>query len=231
MNNLDEIISKIEKQMDDKERTREIAIRYSRNIIITCRKSMQHLHQGHFREAEDMLRRSSATLKELFDTTRAYPDLTNAGFVENAAQEFVEAQCLINILQGKDLPDPDSIQTSYSSYLEGLCDVVGELRRKALDTILNGDPKEAYQYLKIMEEIYDSILRFDYPSSLIPIKRKQDIARSLIEKTRGEMAVASCEQRIEYRTEEFRKLVNEMNEEKAHRAEQKKQELDIDRVW
>lgn len=232
MNNLDVIINKIEKQMDDKDQKREVALRYSRNIIITSRKSMQHLHQGHFREAEDFLLLSSATLKELYDATKAYPDLATAGFVENAAQEFVEAQCLLNILQNKDLPDPDTIQTTYSAYLKGLCDVVGELRRKALDTILNGEAlKEAYHYLTIMEDIYDSILRFDYPSSLIPIKRKQDIARSLIEKTRGEMTVASCEQRIEHQTEGFRKLADEMNKEEAHLNEQKKQELNIDRVW
>lgn len=230
MNNLDVIINKIEKQIDDKEKKREFAIRYSRNIIISSRKSMQHLHQGHFREAEDLLLMSSTTLKELYDAIKAYPDLGTAGFVENAAQEFVEAQCLLNILQDKDLPDPDTIQTTYTSYLEGLCDVIGELRRKALDTILNGEFKEAYHYLTIMEEIYDAILRFDYPSSLVPIKRKQDIARSLIEKTRGEMTVASCEQRIEYRTEEFRKLADETNKDKEQHAEQKKQELDLDRV-
>ena len=231
MNTLNDIINKIEKQIDDKDKAREIALRYSRNIIINCRKSMQHLHQDHFKEAEELLRKASATLSELRDILKAYPDLINAGFVENASQEFVEAHCLTNILKGEELPDPDSLQVTYTSYLLGLCDVIGELRRKALDTILDGEPKEAHQYLAIMEDIYDAILRFDYPSSLVPIKRKQDIARNLVEKTRGELAVASCEQRIEYRTDEFRGLLDEMNKEKADHAKRKKQDLDIDRIW
>jgi len=231
MNNLEDIINRIEKEIDDKEKVREIALRFSRTIIINCRKSIQHLHQGHFKEAENLMRNASAQLTELYDATEKYPDLSNAGFVENAAQELVEANCFYNILQDKDLPDPQVLQTTSTAYLLGLCDLIGELRRKSLDTILNSEPKEAYQYLVIMEEIYDAILRFDYPSSLVPIKRKQDISRSLIEKTRGELAVASCEQRIEHRTDEFRGLVDEMNKEKSQRAKQKKEDLDIDRIW
>ena len=62
-----------------------------------------------------------------------------------------------------------------------------------------------------MEDIYGAILRFDYPSGLIPIKKKQDMVRGLIEKTRGELAVASCERRIEYKTDEFRGILDEMS--------------------
>jgi len=42
-----------------------------------------------------------------------------------------------------------------------------------------------------MEEIYDQLMRFDHPSAIVPIRRKQDVARTLIEKTRGEIAVAT----------------------------------------
>lgn len=232
MDNLEGIIDKIEKQINDKDQAREKALRYSRTIIINCRKAIQRIHQQQLDESQVLIKKASASLAELYDSTKNYPDLYNAGFVENAAQEFVEAHCLYNILQGKDLPDPDTIQTTYTSYLTGLCDVVGELRRKALDTVLQGEHKEALQYLHIMEEIYDAILRFDYPSSLVPIKRKQDIARSLIEKTRGELAVASCEQRIEYRTDEFRGLLDKIHKDSLQDTKKTKaRDLDIDRVW
>jgi len=42
-----------------------------------------------------------------------------------------------------------------------------------------------------MEEIFDVLIRFDYPTALVALKHKQDVARSLIEKTRGEVAVAT----------------------------------------
>ena len=93
----------------------------------------------------------------------------------------------------------------------GLCDLVGELRRTALDSIRAGKAKNADNYLDMMEEIYDVIIRFDYPSGLIPIKKKQDMVRNLIERTRGELAVASCERRIEYRTDEFRGMLDKID--------------------
>ena len=232
MNNLEGIINKIEQHIDDKDNIREKSLRLARNIIIHCRKAIQRMHQEEYSDAEKHLKNASALLAELYDTTRDHQDLFNAGHVENAAQEFVEAHCFYNILHKKDLPDPDDIQTTYLAYLNGLCDVVGELRRKALDSMLQGNAEVGQEYLHDMEEIYDAIIRFDYPSSLIPIKRKQDIARSLIEKTRGELVVANCEHRIEYRTDEFRGILDEMQKtKKLNNKTKKNQDLDIDRIW
>ena len=202
----------------------------SRDIIIGCRKAIQSLHRDLIEDAKRYIEQASAKLTDLYDVTRGYPDLFHAGFVENAAQEFVEAHCLYNIMLGEELPDPDTIQTTYSSYLMGLCDVVGELRRGALDFILEGEASKANEYLNHMDKIYDAIMSLDYPSGLIPIKRKQDIARGLIEKTRGELAVASCERRIGDKTHEFRGLLDKVNEKK--KVEKKEtMDIDIDKVW
>jgi len=232
MKNLGKIIDKIEKNIDDKDRIRERALRSSREIIIGCRKAIQCIHQELMKDSENYIKKASDKLLELYDMTANHTELYHAGFVENAAQEFVEAHCLYNIMQGKSLPDPDKIQTTYSAYLKGLCDVVGELRRKSLDSILAGESEKANDYLRLMEDIYSAIIRFDYPSGLIPIKKKQDMVRGIIEKTRGELAVASCERRIEYRTDEFRGVLDKINLKKKKRKTKKNDtDLDIDRVW
>ncbi len=232
MKDLEPIIDKIERYIDEKDQTREKSIRYSRNIIINCRKAIHNTHQHQFHEAEGYIRKASSTLKELITITKEYPDLTYAGFVENASQEYVEANCFYQLMQDNTLPDPDELNTSYTSYLQGIGDVVGELRRKTLDCILEGEPQEAQQYLSIMEEIYESINRFDYPSGLIPIKRKQDVARSLVEKTRGELAVASCEQRISEKTDEIKDTLGSLTDEnRGKRRKKRAGELDLDRVW
>ena len=84
----------------------------------------------------------------------------------------------------------------------------------------------------MMEHIYDVIIRFDYPSGLLPIKKKQDMVRGMIEKTRGELAVASCERRIEYRTSEFKGMIDKAsitNKKKSTKSDEK--DLDIDDIW
>jgi translin len=230
MKNLDKIVDKIEKSIDNKDKIREKALRSSREIIIGCRKAIQYIHQDLMNDAKTNIKQASVKLQELYNLTEDYPELYHAGFVENAAQELVEANCLYNIMKGKDLPDPDKLQTTYSSYLLGLCDLVGELRRTALDSIRSGKSKKADKCLNMMEEIYNVIIRFDYPSGLIPIKKKQDMVRGLIERTRGELAVASCERRIEYRTDEFRGMLDKVNKKKSKRKKEES-ELDIDDIW
>ncbi len=232
MKNLGKIVDKIEKSINGKDKIREQALRSSRDIIIACRKSIQLIHQNLMKDANNNIKKASSRLTELNELTKGYPELYHAGFVENAAQELVEAHCFYNIMRGKDLPDPDKIQTTYSSYLMGLCDLVGEIRRSALDSIRHGKAKKADKYLDMMEEIYDVIIRFDYPSGLIPIKKKQDMVRGMIEKTRGELAVASCERRIEYHTDEFRGILDKMNGDKNKASDKKKDgDLNIDNVW
>jgi translin len=234
MKNLDKIVNKIEKNIDGKDRIREQALRSSREIIISCRKAIQSVHQKKMKDAQNNIKKASSNLQTLYDLTKPHPELFHAGFVENAAQELVEASCLYNIMKGEELPDPDKLQTTYSSYLMGLCDLVGELRRTALDSIRKGESKKADEYLNMMEEIYDVIIRFDYPSGLLPIKKKQDMVRGLIERTRGELAVASCERRIEYRTSEFRGMLDRANGSKKKQKNVKDEEpneLDIDDIW
>lgn len=234
MKNLDKIVDKIEKSIDEKDQAREQALKSSREVIIGCRKAIQCMHQDLIKDAEKHIDKAYSELSSLYDVTKDHSDLYHAGFVENAAQEVVEAKCLLNIMRGTELPDPDEIKTTYSSYLLGLCDVVGELRRGALDFIRNGDNSKANEYLDMMEKIFDSIMRFDYPSALVPIRKKQDMIRGLIERTRGELAIASCESRIEYRTNEFRGLLDKINDKNKKRKTKKKgndEDLDIDKVW
>ena len=234
MKNLEGIIEKIDTHIGEKEKIREDALKYSRDIIISCRRGIQQLHRNQIQEAETYLKQASVKVAQLYDFTKGYPDLFHAGFVENASQEFVEVFCLYNIMKGEDLPDPDTIQTTYSSYLMGLCDVVGELRRGALDFMLDGNSIKAHEYLHHMDRIYDAIMSFDYPSALVPIKKKQDMVRGLIEKTRGELVVASCERRIGDKTNEFRGLLDEMNHEKpvvAKKKDDEDEDIDVDKIW
>jgi translin len=235
MKNLDGIIAKIENHIGQKEKIREDAYKTSREIIICCRKGIQRLHRKQMEEAESYMKQASAKLAQLYDITTGHADVFHTGFVENAAQEFVEIQCLYNIMKGGDLPDPDAIQTTYSAYLLGLCDVVGELRRGALDFMLEGNTTKANEYLGYMDRIYDAIMSFDYPSALVPIKKRQDMVRGLIEKTRGELVVSSVEQRIHEKTHEFHGLLDQVNEEKNNRKKKTDdtddEDIDIDKVW
>src|SRR5438046_6776651 len=84
----------------------------------------------------------------------------------------------------------------YTAYHHDLGDVVLELRRFSLEHLRREDIKLASAFLEKMERILDALMRFDYPTALVALKRKQHIARSLIEKIRGEVAVAARSQEL-----------------------------------
>jgi len=78
MKNLDKIVDKIEKSIDDKDKIREKALRFSREIIINCRKAIQCIHQNLMKEAKSNIKKASIKLQELYGLTENHPDLYHA---------------------------------------------------------------------------------------------------------------------------------------------------------
>jgi translin len=71
----------------------------------------------------------------------------------------------------------------------------------------DGEIEEAAADLAKMEAIFDALLRFDHPDAIVPLRHKQDVARGLLERTRGELAVAAHGTALERRLRELaRKL-------------------------
>ena len=111
--------------------------------------------------------------------------------MEGALQEVAEAAIVHSLLKGRPLPDPAALGVTSAAYLLGLGDAVGELRRLALDAMRDGDIDGAARRLEAMEDIFDALMRFDHPDAIVPLRHKQDVARGLLERTRGELAVAA----------------------------------------
>jgi translin len=108
----------------------------------------------------------------------------------DAFQEAVEAILLASISEGKPLPGPSEIGVDPEPYLLGLGDVVGEVRRRVLDRLGRDDLPGAEADLALMERLTRSLLRFDTTRAIVQLKPKQDTARTLLERTRGEVVMA-----------------------------------------
>ena len=88
------------------------------------------------------------------------------------------------------MPEPEELGITNEAYLLGIGDVIGEVRRMCVDSLRHGEMEKASKYLSTIEELYEFLMRFHYPAGMVAIKRKQDVARGVLEKTRGEIAVA-----------------------------------------
>ena len=228
MENIDSIMDAIEKYMDEKDELRERSIKSCRNIIRYSRKAIQKMHRNNNIEAANDLEKALAELTEISSLLGdKHEDLLYTGFMENAYKELSEGFCLLSILQGENLPRPEDLNVTPSSYLLALGDVVGELRRFVLDNIRNNRYEDAEKFFNNMERIYNSLLRFDYPSAMLSIKKVQDSCRYLIEKSRGDLTVALCNKKIEEKLKELEETEKEEKEE----GEKEIEDLNIDKVW
>ncbi len=204
---LEEIAREIESELDDKDSVREIAIKSSREIVRTASRIIMALHR---REGcSDSIRKIKEEVWHLRSLLlNEYPDLFYAGFVQNALQEYAEAMLLNAYLKGEELPGHRELNINPGAYLMGMGDFVGELRREVLESLRSGDFKTAEKNLHTMEKIYEILMQFNYPSGLVPIKQKQDMARALVEKTRGEITIATMNRNLE---EKIQNLLREQS--------------------
>ncbi|MDD1768658.1 MAG: hypothetical protein LUQ55_01590 [Methanomassiliicoccales archaeon] len=205
MKNLDEMANRMQIRLDEKDTVREIAIKSSRAVN---RLSSGIVHAIHRREeVGDLYSEALDEVHRLRSLLDDYPDIWSSGLVGDALAEMAEASILMSVADGRDLPDPDELNIPMGAYLMGFADSIGELRRFSLEALRSGDIDAATEYLEMMEDMFMVLMRFDYPDALVAIRRKQDIARSVLEKTRGEVAVAVNSKQLQDRIVElFRKL-------------------------
>lgn len=201
MKNLDDVMKKIEQVLNEKDDLREKALKKCRDIIRECRKGIKKVHNEDIEGARKNIKKAEKILAELKKEIEEHPDIMAAGYMENAMQEVAEAEVFLAIVEDKELPNPEDINVSYTSYLLGLADVVGELRRRGVYLLKDGSIEDVEKILAMMEEICDKLMEFDYPSGLLPIKRKQDVIKKILEKMRGEVAIFKKSKELENKIE------------------------------
>ncbi|MEP7135268.1 MAG: haloacid dehalogenase, partial [Chloroflexota bacterium] len=146
---------------------------------------------------------------KLHNELEGHPDLFFAGYTQDALKEFVEANVTCALIQNQPLLTPEELNVEESTYLNGLAEVVGELRRRTLDILRHGYSQEAERLLGYMDEIYSVLVTIDYPDAITNgLRRQTDLARGIIEKTRGDVTFSL---RGEDLTQAISKLSSQLN--------------------
>jgi translin len=131
-----------------------------------------------------------------------------SGLVDAAFQEYAEAQTLLSLVERNHFVSPDEINVNSVAFVLGLADVIGELRRRALDSLRKADVKTAEACLQLMEEIYVELMSMDEAYMLVPgLRRKSDVARHVIESTRGDITIEARRSSLEKCMKSLEKIV------------------------
>lgn len=186
--NVKTTLKKITLELDDVEHRREILIKGTRDVIIKCSKSIMALHRGRFEDAAKLVEEAQAELRSL--KTHVHEDLER--YLVNAEQELVEAYQLMRVYEKTSLAGIDDLNVATSSYLLGLLDCIGEIKRMIYDNLRTERTSDALNLFALMEDLYSSIYPFSVYDNIIPgIKRKLDVAKLLIENTRSTLTEES----------------------------------------
>ena len=194
MDTLKNIVEDIDDQIEDKDTVRELVMKSSRAIRRISKKVIQEIHRGN--ECREELQEALGEVSKIKSIVDDHPELYHAGFLRNGFQEFAEAHILWSMDNDEEPKTPEELDITPSSYVLGLADVVGELRRMVLDELAEGNVERARELHGKMEDIKNMLMEFEYPNALLPIKNKQDMARNLVEKTRGDIANSIRNERL-----------------------------------
>jgi translin len=183
--------------LDDRFKAREVGITGSRTVIRSSANAIRALHRGEWEVAARLVDAAATTLAEVVNALAPHPDILHAGFVADAAKEYAEAAICTALFQGETLPTPGALSLDAVPYLHGLGEAVGELRRRLLDCLRDGDLPTAEVCLVEMDDIVDLLAQLDYPDGMTNgLRRTTDVARALVERSRSDLTATAVQERL-----------------------------------
>lgn len=207
---LAEIVRRAVEELKAKERKREEIIDRARRARILSKKAIHLVHVGDLTQAQSMIEEARKLLLEIRPRLVEY-DLPLMEEIHEAEEEHAEASALYRLKMSGHLPAPEEVGVPLSAYILGVGDVVGELRREALDMLRVGEAEKAEEALELMERIYLELLSMEEASLLLKgLRRKLDVARVLIEETRGEITSEVARRRLSSSIEKLIERLDKM---------------------
>jgi translin len=211
MHKINDIADRIRKSFELRTSAREAALSQARTLTRHCANAIRAVHREDRQEAFANLSQAQTIAKDLKDHLQEYPDIYYAGYTQDALKEYAEASIVFGLTESDFLPEPEELGLEYATYLKGLAEAVGELRRRILDILRNGHSDEVEHYLNHMDDIFVVLTTMDFPDAITGgLRRWTDIARSLIEHTRGDVTLSVRHEQLEKSLSHLEKKLEEL---------------------
>ena len=182
LKNVKPSLNKIAKSLGEVQDAREFLLKNTREIIVLCSRSIIAVHKGDMKTGKSNLKQAETLLKKY--KKKATGDLRR--YITTPEQEFVEAAALIAIVEKKEIPTDKKLSVMPDSYVLGLLDCVGELKRMVFDKIRIGEIDEATRIFDVMENLYLNLYTFSmYDKVVKEARRKIDVNRILVDDVRS----------------------------------------------
>ena len=134
---------------------REEIIQLSREIITLSKQIIYAAQRNDLKEAGSVANTIKTKVRKLKKINiNADTNINSVAF-----QEYVEAIAFLEFVRNKRIPTRTSLGVSAEDYLSGLCDLTGELVRKAVYDVIHKKFDEAAKIKELVHDIYGEFLK------------------------------------------------------------------------
>ena len=201
---LSEIGIAVINELTDRNSDREQALSVSREVIRFSANAIRAVHRGAFDDAKELIKKGDARLRDADHIQRSSPSIFNAGFMNDARKEFTEANVTLAVISGADIPSINDLKVDAAAYINGMAEVIGELRRYILDALRRDAIDGCQEFMNIMDEMYGVLVTIDFPEGVTSgLRRNTDAMRGVLERTRGDLTMALRQHSLEARLAEW----------------------------
>ena len=188
---LDDLAESLRERFDAATQAREVGLSEGRKAIRSCANAIRALHRHEYDAARELLGTARVSLDEARSALEPHPAVLHAGFVHDAEKEYAEAQITYALVTEAAIPSPEELQVPPSAFAKGMAESIGEIRRHILDLMRQGELKRCEDLLGAMDDMYYVLTSMDYPDGITHgLRRLTDVARSIIERTRGDFTTS-----------------------------------------
>jgi translin len=189
--NLDDISGGVRRRFDERMQARERALPAARRAVRSCANAIRAIHRSEWDVAHRLMDEARAAIDEGLEAVRDHPEIRYAGYLQDAQKEYSEARITEAVVTGApNLPTPEELGVEDAPFLNGMAEAIGEARRHLLDLLRQGEVDRGEAILSAMDDMYYVLVSMDYPDAItLNLRRSTDVARSLIEKTRGDLSI------------------------------------------
>lgn len=183
---------------DETNRVREEALQVSREVIRLSANSIRASHREDFDDACDLKAQARKKVDETRELLVDKREIYYTGYVQDAQKEYAESELTYAIIREMPFPTLADLGVEAPAYINGLAEAIGESRRHVLDIMRLGEMDRAERILTIMDDVYYTLITFDYPDAVTQgLRRQTDMVRGVLERTRGDLTLLQEQRRLE----------------------------------
>ncbi len=197
MQHIDEIAERLHRFFEERTQVRDLVLAQARQLTKHSALAITAIHQNALSKATEHLEKARTLVDSIVETLHAHHEIYFEGYTQDAMKEYAEANIFFSLVQYGRLPNPEDLGLEYATYLKGLAEAVGELRRHCLDLLRQDQTAQAETILRYMDEIYAVLITMDYPDAVTGgLRRLTDIVRSVTERTRGDLTLTIRQEQL-----------------------------------